>query len=171
MGMEFRKSAKSDVDGIMNIIKQAQAYFKEQGIDQWQNNYPNYETINNDIDNGISYVLLKDNKIVATAAISFDGEKTYSSIYDGEWLSNGEYAVIHRVAVDNNYKGLGLSSQIIGHVEELCRKNNVHSIKIDTHEDNVSMQRLLNKNDFKYCGKITLEDGAMRIAFEKILNC
>ena len=47
--MEFRKSTKNDVPKIMNIVKQAQNYFKEQGIDQWQNNYPNIDTINSDI--------------------------------------------------------------------------------------------------------------------------
>ena len=168
--MEFRKSKKSDLEQIMTIIKQAQAYFKEQGIDQWQNGYPNNETIESDINNKVSYVLIKDENIVATAAISFDKEETYDSIYDGEWLSNESYAVIHRIAVDNNLKGVGLASEIIKQVEELCIINNVHSIKIDTHEDNISMQNLLKKNDFIYCGKITLKDGAMRIAFEKILK-
>ena len=57
--MEFRKSTKNDVPKIMNIVKQAQNYFKEQGIDQWQNNYPNEEVINGDIENGDSYVMLR----------------------------------------------------------------------------------------------------------------
>ena len=39
--MEFRKSVKSDIPEIMGIIKQAQDYFKEKNIDQWQNGYPN----------------------------------------------------------------------------------------------------------------------------------
>lgn len=168
--MEFRKSKKSDLEQIMTIIKQAQAYFKSQGIDQWQNGYPNNETIKNDIENDISYVLTNNEKVVATAAISFDKEETYDSIYDGEWLSKESYVVIHRIAVDNNLKGSGLASEIIKQVEELCIINNVHSIKIDTHEHNISMQNLLKKNDFIYCGKITLKDGAMRIAFEKILK-
>jgi ribosomal protein S18 acetylase RimI-like enzyme len=167
--MEFRKAAERDISNIMNIIKQAQTYFKEHGIDQWQNNYPNVEIISIDIFNESSYVLLKDNTIVATAAVSFDGEKTYDTIYEGEWSSNNEYAVIHRIAVDNTYKGLGLSSQIINHVEQLCSNKGVHSIKIDTHEDNLAMQKLLKKNNFQYCGIIYLEDGNKRIAFEKTL--
>ena len=167
--MEFRKTFKTDINNIMNIIKQAQSYFKEQGIDQWQNNYPNAETISNDIEEEHSYVLLKDNKIVATSAVSFDGEKTYESIYEGEWISNNKYAVIHRIAVDNTYKGLGLSSQIIKYVEKLCLNKGVHSIKVDTHEENIPMQKLLKKNKFKYCGIIYLEDGSKRIAFEKML--
>ena len=43
------------------------------------------------------------------------------------------------------------------------------SIKVDTHKDNISMQKLLRKNDFKYCGIIYLEDGSERIAFEKLI--
>jgi hypothetical protein len=96
--MEFRKTVKTDINDVMNIIRQAQVYFKELGINQWQNDYPNVEIINNDIDNENSYVLLKDNNIVATAAVSFEGEKTYDSIYEGQWISNKEYAVIHRIA-------------------------------------------------------------------------
>lgn len=167
--MKFRKSVKTDIDGIMNIIKQAQAYLKGLGINQWQNNYPNAEIINNDIDNNNSYVLLKDDKIVATAAISFDGEKTYDSIYGGQWISNNEYAVIHRIAVDNNYKGSGLAPQIIKNAEQLCLSKGVYSIKVDTHEENLSMQKMLKKNGFQYCGIIYLKDGSKRIAFEKIL--
>lgn len=167
--MEFRKAVITDISDIMKIIRQAQAYFKEAGINQWQNNYPNVETISNDIDNNNSYILLKDSNIVATAAVSFDGEKTYDLIYDGEWISNNEYAVIHRIAVANNYKGLGLSSEIIKNVEKLCLNKGVDSIKVDTHEENLSMQSLLKKNKFQYCGIIYLEDGSKRIAFEKTL--
>lgn len=167
--MEFRKSTKSDINDIMNIIKQAQAYFKELGINQWQNNYPNAEIISNDIYLSNSYVLLKNDNIVATAAISFDGEKTYNSIYEGQWISSNEYAVIHRIAVDNNYKGLGLSSEIIKNTEQLCLDKGVRSIRVDTHEKNLPMQIMLKKNKFQYCGIIYLEDGNKRIAFEKIL--
>ncbi|WP_026888946.1 GNAT family N-acetyltransferase [Clostridium beijerinckii] len=167
--MKFRKAVERDINDIMRIIKQAQGYFKEQGINQWQNNYPNPETIRNDINNKHSYILSKDNNIVATAAVSFDGEKTYDSIYEGGWITNNQYAVIHRIAVDNTYKGLGLSSEIIKNVEELCLNRGIHSIKVDTHEENISMQKLLKKNKFQYCGIIYLEDGNKRIAFERIL--
>lgn len=167
--MEFRRAVEEDINNIMNIIKQAQAYFKEKGINQWQDNYPNNKTISSDIAEKNSYVLIKDNNIVATAAVSFDGEKTYESIYEGEWISNNEYAVIHRIAVDNTYKGSGMSSQIIKNVEQLCLNKGIYSIKVDTHEENISMQKLLKKNKFQYCGMIYLEDRSKRIAFEKIL--
>lgn len=165
--LNFRKTVKADIDNVMVVIKQAQDYFKEQGINQWQNNYPNSDTINNDIVNGHSYVLLKDDNIVATVAVSFDGESTYNNIYEGKWITNDKYAVIHRIAVDNTYKGLGLSSEIIKKIEELCLSKDVHSIKVDTHKENLPMQKVFKKNNFEYCGIIYLLDGNERIAFEK----
>ena len=168
--MKFKKSTKSDIDNIMKIITQAQNYFKEKGIDQWQNNYPNAEVISNDIVKGESYVLIKDEQIIATTVITFKKEKTYETIYNGQWISENQYGTIHRIAVDNAYKGLGLSHKIIKYAEEICLNNDVYSLRVDTHEDNIPMQNLLKKNEFKYCGVIYLEDGAKRIAFEKILE-
>lgn len=166
--MVFRKANALDIEVIIKIIKQAQDYFKENGVNQWQNNYPNIETIKQDIKNGYGYVLEDNEEIIGTVAVSFDGEKTYDVIYDGEWLSNSEYAVIHRMAVTNSHKGEGFSSVIMKYIEEICLDRNVHSIKIDTHNENISMQRVIKKNNFKYCGIIYVDDKSKRLAFEKI---
>ncbi len=166
--MKLRKATETDIKSIMNIVKQAQYYFKENGINQWQNNYPNIETIKNDIKNGYAYVLEDNGQVLGTVAVSFDGEKTYDTIYDGQWLSNNKYAVIHRMAVDNNCKGKGLSEVIMKYIKNLCLEKDIHSIKIDTHEENKSMQRVIAKNDFKYCGIIYVDDKSSRMAFEKL---
>jgi ribosomal protein S18 acetylase RimI-like enzyme len=168
--MEFRIAVESDINSIMDIIKQAQDYFKEQGIDQWQNNYPDFGTVRNDINNKNGFVLIKDNIVVGTVTVVFDGERNYDSIYDGKWISNQEYAVIHRLAILSNYKGLGLSSIIIENIKNICLNKGIHSIKVDTHKENLSMQRLLHKNGFQYCGIIYLQDSSERRAYEKVLK-
>ncbi|NFT97850.1 GNAT family N-acetyltransferase [Clostridium botulinum] len=167
--MEFKKSTEEDISNIMRIINEAQIYFREQKINQWQNDYPNIDTIKEDIKNDYSYVFLMDKQIVATLALSFDGEKTYDIIYDGKWISNNKYAVIHRMAVNNSHKGNGIASKIFKNREMICLEKGVHSIKIDTHVENKAMQNLLKKNNFHYCGIIYLEDNSKRIAFEKIV--
>lgn len=167
--MEFRKAVESDIEEIMNIIKGAQEYLKDQGVDQWQNGYPNHETIKSDIDNGYGYVLLKDGGLVGTVAIIFEGEKTYDYIEEGNWLTNGKYCTIHRIAVDTEVKGQGLSGVILKNVEEISLEKEIKSIKVDTHRDNQAMQSFLTKNGFRYCGIIYLEDGSERLAFEKVI--
>jgi len=168
--MEFRKSKKSDIKEIINIIEEAQNYFRENNIDQWQDGYPNEESIINDIENGESYVLLKDNKVIATAYLSFSGEMDYNIIYDGKWISNEDYAVVHRVAVSRDIKGNGVAAELFKHIEKICLANNINYIRIDTHRHNKSMQKFLSKNKFEHCGVIYLKDKSERIAFEKILR-
>ena len=146
--LALRYTKLEDIERVMEIIKQAQQYFKEKGINQWQNGYPNAKVIENDIKNGHSFVLIKNNEIVGTIAISFEGEATYNKIFEGDWKSNDNYAVIHRIAVDHELKGIGLSSEMIKQTELMCNKKSVGSIKVDTHEDNQAMQRSLIKNGF-----------------------
>ena len=121
------------------------------------------------IDNRVSYILENNGEIIGTTALSFNGEKTYDEIYEGKWLSNGQYAVIHRIAVTNSSNKKGIGTEIIKKAEEVCIAKGINNIKIDTHEDNLVMQKLLIKNKFKYCGIIYLLDGSKRIAFEKII--
>lgn len=168
--MKLRQSVKKDAKNIMAIISSAQSYFKANNIDQWQNGYPNIGSIENDIFKNESYVLENENDIIATAAISFNEEPTYNKIHNGKWVSNDKYAVVHRVAVDDSKKGAGIAGKLFNELEKICTKNNVYSIKIDTHRDNKSMQRFLEKSGYKYCGIIYLLDKSERVAFEKILN-
>jgi len=167
--MQIRQSNKNDISNIMHIINQAQESFKLAGINQWQNNYPNETSILKDIELDESYIVLDNESIIGTFALSYRNESTYDIIYDGKWLSNNIYAVIHRIAIENSYKGKGVSSYVFKVVEKWCLEKNIHSIKIDTHMDNQSMRKLLEKNGFSYCGIIYLLDGNKRLAYEKVL--
>ena len=167
----LRKTEYGDIPAVMKMIRQAQGYMKEQGIDQWQNGYPNEAAIADDIAHDYSYVMEENGKIIGTLAVIFDGERTYDKIYDGEWKTTEEpYAAIHRVAVDAECKGQGIAGAMIDEVVKMCRERGIRSIKNDTHRDNKSMQRMQAKNGFEYCGIIYLEDGAERIAFEKLIE-
>lgn len=172
--MKLRQTTFKDIPEIITIINEGKAYLKDQGIDQWQNGYPNESVIEKDILAEEAYVLEEDGNIVGTAMISFAGEKSYETI-EGKWLSSLPYAVLHRVAIPNALKGRGLAGILLEKAEELCRKRGVQALRIDTHEKNKSMQQLLNKSGFTYCGVIYLDihapgDKGSRLAYEKLLS-
>ncbi len=168
--MEIRNSTDRDIPAIMGIIDAAKAFFRENGIDQWQNGSPNPEIIGNDVKNGESYVVCDSGIVLATAMISLRGEPTYAEIYDGAWLNGGPYGVIHRVAVSPSVKKSGLASSLVGYAVERTLEKGFSSLRADTHDDNLPMQRMLSKNGFVFCGNIFLADGAPRRAYEKILK-
>ena len=51
--INFRRANLNDLPNIMEIIRQAQVYLRSLKIDQWQNNYPNIETIISDINKNL----------------------------------------------------------------------------------------------------------------------
>lgn len=160
----IRQTRKEDLHEVMQIIDDAKKYFKDQQINQWQDGYPNKDTILVDIENQEAYVLEIDHEIVATCMISNQVEPTYDYI-EGKWLTYDTYTVIHRIATKTSQKGKGIAGQFIDFATTLYPKNK--SIRMDTHEQNVSMQRFFDKNGFIYCGIIYLANKDKRKAYEK----
>ena len=99
--MILRQTKLEDISRVMEIINQAKCYFKENGIDQWQDGYPNEETIKRDIEKNEAYVLVDEDQIVGTCMVTINGETSYNRI-DGKWLLNSPYICVHRIAVDSN---------------------------------------------------------------------
>lgn len=167
--MEITKAKKEDVKEIMNIINQAKVYFKNNGIEQWSKEYPNENIFEEDIDNNCSYVLKNHGIILGTFCINIGQDKNYNEIYEGNWISDRLYGTIHRVAILEEEKGKGIFSKIVEFCEDYCIKNGAYSIRVDTHKNNKSMLKVIEKHKFKKCGIIYTEDG-QRIAFEKIIR-
>ncbi len=166
--MTIRKATYEDINRIMEIINDAKEYLKGQGLDQWQDGYPNEEVFKSDIDNNESFVIV-DEDIIGCMALSFRGESTYDVI-DGAWLTDGEFGVIHRIAIDKDYKGKRVANELLAFSEKVAKEKGIYSIKIDTHLENMSMQKWTLNNGFTKCGIIYLEDGALRFAYEKVIN-
>lgn len=168
MNYHFRKATITDIPKIWKIIQQAIVRRKNDGSQQWQDGYPNETVIQQDIAKGIGYVLTKDETITGYAAILFNDEPAYEQL-KGTWLTNSDFAVVHRVAISDDYLGKGLAQKIFHFTEDLAIENNIFSIKVDTNFDNTPMLRILEKLGYTYCGEVTFR-GSSRKAFEKKLQ-
>lgn len=169
--MKLQASKSSDIALIMNIIEDAQGYLKELGIDQWQDGYPNKEQLELDIKNEDSYIVMNElNNIMGTTVFTTVKEPTYQNI-EGKWLTaqNSKYGVIHRLAVGNAYRKLGLAKFVFSECEMRLKEMGIKSMRIDTHNENKGMQHLLICSNYIYCGIIYLENGDERLGYEKII--
>jgi len=165
--MILRRAKQSELQVIWEIIQYAIAQRKKDGSDQWQSGYPNENTIQEDLDAGYGYVLDEDGVVLVYAAIIFGKEEAYENI-DGKWLTNADYAVLHRVASSSKAKGKKAGTKLFQMTEKLCLDNNIHSIKVDTNFDNAPMLKVLGNLGYTYCGEVFFQ-GAPRKAFEKVL--
>ncbi len=168
--LTFRKGVDADLESVMELVADAQNWFREQGIDQWQDGYPTRELISSDILRCENYIVEHKGVVVATSVISFRGEPTYSEIVGKGWLNENPYVVVHRIAVSDECRRKGIAKEILHYTEELCIEKGVSDIRIDTHCDNRAMRSLLKKMGYTHCGRITLASGALREAYQKVLN-
>ena len=168
--LRFRKGAEKDVERIMELVADAQNWFRGQEIDQWQDGYPTREIILSDILGGENYLVEYNGVIVATCVVSFAGEPTYDEVYGKGWLNENRYAVVHRIAVADECRRKGIAKEILHYAEELSAERGIADIRIDTHRDNVAMRSLLKKLGYTHCGRITLTSGAYREAYHKELK-
>ncbi len=170
--MKLSLTQTTDIPAIMSVVKDAQEYLFEQGIDQWQDGYPDKKQIELDITNDESYVV-KDSSaaILGTTVLSTRIESTYNKI-EGNWMtsSNEKYGVIHRLAVGKQFRKLGVAKFVFQVCEAKLLEANIESMRIDTHEENKGMQKLITGLGYKYCGVIYLDNGDKRLAYEKVFS-
>lgn len=161
--MRIRKSELNDLETLMETYAYAREFMRSVGnVNQWINGYPTEELIKQNIEEGCSYICMNDetDDVIGTFYFRIGNDPTYAKIYDGEWLSDRPYGVVHRLATSGKVKGVGVDCL------EWCF-NQCRNIRVDTHKDNIVMQNIFRKLGYTKCGIIFLADGSERIAFQK----
>ena len=165
MSYTIRKSTMTDLPTILGLRDQAREIMRSYGnVYQWPDGYPRDDMFRKDIELGGSHVMLnEEGTIVGTFALLPSPEVTYNVIYDGQWLDDAPYHVIHRIASTPGSHG------ILDALLDYC-ESQVANIRIDTHEANVIMRKGLEKHGYQYCGIILLLNGDERLAFQKVCD-
>lgn len=165
----LRRAQLQDLPAIMKIIDDAKELLKKNGSPQWQNGYPNQETLTQDIAMQTNWVLINDNKVAATATLQLTPEPTYRNITQGQWQQPDEpYATIHRVAISSNYRGQGLSKLLFSNLLTVGQMQGIKNFRVDTHRSNKAMQHIAENFNFKKRGIIKVNDqnDPERLAYE-----
>ncbi len=180
--LAVRKTSLIDLAEVMQLFAQARETMATLGIDQWQNGYPFEEDIRRDIEAGESYVVVLDGHIAGTFMLMERPEASYENI-EGAWRNDPEqpYAAIHRITVAPAFRAshrtgthkMSLTAEIMSFAKQKTLADGfTGGIRIDTHEGNIPMRKMLEKQGFEYCGVIYLkcpgqaEDGHARVAYQ-----
>ena len=167
MKYHFRKAELSEITLIWEILQQAIQRRKEDGSTQWQDGYPNPNVVQKDIEKGEGFVLLDGETVIGYSAVLINDEPAYEKI-EGNWLTNGDFIVVHRVAISEKYLGKGFAKMILKNIEDFAVRNSIYSIKADTNFDNIAMMKIFEGSGYTYCGEVYFR-GSSRKAYEKVL--
>ena len=159
--MEIYLTPMERLEDVMALYQDARRFMcAHSNPDQWAAGYPGKDLIAREIAWKQSYICVDGQEIAAVFSLIGGEDPTYRKIYDGAWLNDAPYSTVHRICVAHQGKGIGAFCL------QWCLVR-CGNLRIDTHRDNWPMRSLLKKGGFTYCGRIFLEDGAERMAFQK----
>ena len=172
--MEVKRVKIEEIEKVMEIINDAKAFLKPQSM-QWQQGYPNIESMSKDILNRCLFGVYYDGELTCVASLIIGVDRTYVNMVEGKWINetSPRDLVVHRIAVSNKYRGKGCAKKIMEFAKQYALENSCISIKVDTHRANVPMQQLLLSCSYTYQGIIDLardEEDQLRLAYELSLK-
>ena len=161
MNRLIRKARMDDVPTIMRLVDEARGIMRSCGnMNQWIDGYPDRATIEQDITNCHGYLCVEPGgEVVASFAFIPGPEPTYRQIFEGQWLDDSPYHVVHRLA--STATSHGVFDDVMDYCIEVAG-----NLRIDTHRDNVIMRHVIERYGFTYCGIIYLLSGDERLAYQ-----
>lgn len=142
---------KSNLGEIMKIIKTTVTEMKSYDNVQWDENYPQEKDFQGDIQKGDLYIIKTDEVIKGFICLNYIEPLEYKGL---NWSSAEKGLVIHRMAVNPNYRNQGIAAMLMKFAEELALKKGVNYLKTDTYSINKKMNAFFVKYGYKFIGEI-----------------
>lgn len=148
MNIEYRIATYNDIDTLLcfyNDVIDFQQY--EKYSPKWTKNvYPCFEDIENHIINNKIYMGYLNNELVCVGALQLKDDPIYEGI---NFIEKDSVGVIHLLAVNKNYRELGISKEFVKHLL-IQAKPYVKAIHLDVLDGNTRACKLYEACGFKY---------------------
>lgn len=145
-----------EIDAIIALTKRCGLNIRENGIDQWDENYPDYASIANDLKTETLFVFRENETIIGIVVLNESQDEEYTEI---NWLTGAtdRNLVVHRLAVDPTQQGKGIARTIMDFAENYARELKYDSIRLDTFSQNPRNQRFYLKRGYADLGSVYLK--------------
>jgi RimJ/RimL family protein N-acetyltransferase len=163
------KATLHDLPWIMDQIGACRVILSFHQSGQWQGSEPSLLTLQSDIQVGQYYVFKVANQFVGGTSIMHQ-EPAYEKLIRGAWLNQHPYLVLHRFFVAPVFHGKGYGLLLLNAVEALGKKSGIFNFRLDTHEYNIPMKKLLLKAGYTMCGEVDLPQAGRRIVYHKVIG-
>lgn len=156
-----------DINEVMGLIKEVIAEMENKEIAQWDELYPDYKTIAEDIHSEAMFGIFKDLELAGIVVLDKNQSPEYSSV---EWeLADGNPLVMHRLCVRPKFQGQGIAKQLLKFSEQFAIDYSYTSIRLDAFSGNPSALYLYESNGYRKRGMVTFRKGDFN-CYEKIIS-
>jgi len=144
-----------DEQEIIAMTKLCAADLISKGISQWDENYPDLNTIRTDIHQGELFKYVLDDTVVGIVVLNENQDPEYSEL---NWITpdNSRNLVVHRLAVHPEHQGKGIARQLMDFAEERAKRDGYESIRLDTFTQNKRNQKFYDNRGYQRTGEVYL---------------
>lgn len=161
MDIEIIKCGRGDLDALAEFYDKVTAYLEATvNYPLWtRGEYPAEKSISRAISMGTQYKCTAGGKVVGAFVLNDDPEGDYSA---GEWrvqLADGEYMVVHALAVDPDMYGNGIAGRMVRFSLDTAKERGYKALRLDVVPTNTPARALYEKEGFTFAGEKDLGRG------------
>lgn len=181
--MEIFEASENQINAILSLCKNCSVHMLNQGIDQWDEVYPNKAAFLEDIKNHSLFLAVSNSPDIQGSSSEDSSENIFEHILgcivlnehqdpeyaEVEWqYTPQKVAVIHRLMVDPQYQGQGIAQHLMSFVERRAKERGYGAIRLDTFVENEPAIRFYKKRGYNVVGNVYFRKGKF-LCFEKRL--
>jgi ribosomal protein S18 acetylase RimI-like enzyme len=146
----------SELEEILALTRACGKHMRDNGIDQWDENYPDIDSLKNDLETQTLFAYYEEGKVLGIVVLNEKQDEEYMEI---NWSTTEDQhnIVVHRLAVLPDHQGKGIARKLMDFSEEYAKKNGYDAIRLDTFSQNPRNQRFYEKRNYDKLGKVYLK--------------
>ena len=162
----IRKLIPENTEDAYLIIKDVISSMRKQGIDQWDELYPDKLLIMKDILLNQAVGYFDGCNLVGYMALNDEFAPEYNFV---KWNTNEPALIVHRLSVISAKQGNGIAGNMMLYAEQYAKENNYCSLRLDAFVKNPFANRLYLKLGYDKPGIIELRKGLFN-CYEKRIS-
>lgn len=144
-----------ELNSILELTRACGRHMRENGIDQWDENYPDIDSLRRDIESKTLFAYRENDEVIGIVVLNETQDPEYAEI---NWSTreSDRNIVVHRLAVSPDHQGKGIARKIMDFAEEWAKENDFDAIRLDTFSQNPRNQRFYKNRGYTELGSVYL---------------
>ncbi|MCM1054392.1 MAG: GNAT family N-acetyltransferase [Bacteroides sp.] len=157
--MQIRKAVYTDLESASALYDKVTLYLKQNvNYPHWTHKlYPCSDTVKEGLETESLFVCEDNGAIVGELLLNTDPAGDYSA---GEWsraLGEGEYMIIHALAVDPEVSRRGIGKEMVRFCLNYAEERGFKAIRLDAVPSNIPARRMYEGLGFRFAGEKDLK--------------
>lgn len=146
---------EEELEEILSMTRACGKHMRENGIDQWDENYPDLPRLAEDIASKTLFAYRENDRVLGIVVLNETQDPEYAEI---SWstLETARNLVVHRLAVAPEHQGKGIARKLMDFGEAWAKEQGYDAIRLDTFSQNPRNQKFYANRGYKALGSVFL---------------